>query len=184
MNVFFSFLQNFQPNVTLGPELTNSVQLQVKTVDSTVEAGAQFQQMVNIECTTDFTAQPDLNVNFTCNGKGHKVPLKIPISVNKFMEPTEMDGNNFFARWKNLSMYEYFLLYFLAQKFMLFYSLIQTWPRSPKDLQSSISHGPHPSQDQINRLRIFHSGRHRSQSWQLRLRWNHPHKNGSNWMSS
>ena len=107
MNVFL-FLQNFQPNVTLGPELTNSVQLQVKTVDSTVEAGAQFQQMVNIECTTDFTAQPDLNVNFTCNGKGHKVPLKIPISVNKFMEPTEMDGNNFFARWKNLSMYEYF----------------------------------------------------------------------------
>ena len=101
---FFPFLQNFQPNVTLGPELTNSVQLQVKTVDSTVEAGAQFQQMVNIECTTDFTAQPDLNVNFTCNGKGHKVPLKIPISVNKFMEPTEMDGNNFFARWKNLSM--------------------------------------------------------------------------------
>lgn len=99
----FPFL-NFQPNVTLGPELTNSVQLQVKTVDSTVEAGAQFQQMVNIECTTDFTAQPDLNVNFTCNGKGHKVPLKIPISVNKFMEPTEMDGNNFFARWKNLSI--------------------------------------------------------------------------------
>jgi len=99
----FPFL-NFQPNVTLGPELTNCVQLQVKTVDSTVEAGAQFQQMVNIECTTDFTAQPDLNVNFTCNGKGHKVPLKIPISVNKFMEPTEMDGNNFFARWKNLSM--------------------------------------------------------------------------------
>jgi len=99
----FPFL-NFQPNVTLNPELNSSLVLQVKTVDSTVEAGAQFQQMVNIECTTDFTAQPDLNVNFTCNGKAHKVPLKVPISVNKFMEPTEMNGDAFFARWKNLSM--------------------------------------------------------------------------------
>ena len=88
----------------MNPELTTSLELQVKTVDSTVEAGAQFQQMVNIECKTDFTAQPDLNVNFTCNGKGHKVPLKVPISINKFMEPTEMNGDSFFQRWKNLSI--------------------------------------------------------------------------------
>ena len=33
-------------------------QFQVKTVDSTVEAGAQFQQMVNVECVTDFHTQP------------------------------------------------------------------------------------------------------------------------------
>ena len=44
--------QSFQPVVTLSPELTSSLVLQVKNVDSTVEAGAQFQQMVNIECTT------------------------------------------------------------------------------------------------------------------------------------
>ena len=90
--------------VTLSPELTPSLQLQVKSVDSTVEAGAQFQQMVNIECVADFTQQPDLNVVFTCNGKPYKLALKIPISINKFMEPTEMNGDAFFARWKNLSM--------------------------------------------------------------------------------
>jgi len=89
--------------VTLSPELTSSLTSQVKSVDSTVEAGAQFQQMVNIECLADFTAQPDLNVNFTCNGRPHKIPLKIPISINKFMQPTEMVGDAFFARWKNLS---------------------------------------------------------------------------------
>merc|ERR1712051_826787 len=98
----FPFI-NFQPIVTLSPELTSSLTSQVKSVDSTVEAGAQFQQMVNIECLTDFTAQPDLNVNFTCNGRPHKIPLKIPISINKFMQPTEMVGDAFFARWKNLS---------------------------------------------------------------------------------
>jgi len=99
----FPFI-NFQPIVTLSPELTSSLSSQVKSVDSTVEAGAQFQQMVNIECLADFTSQPDLNVNFTCNGRPHKIPLKIPISINKFMQPTEMNGDAFFARWKNLSI--------------------------------------------------------------------------------
>jgi len=99
----FPFI-NFQPNVTLSPELSPALNLQVKSVDSTVEAGAQFQQMVNIECLADFTAQPDLCVNFTANGRPHKVPLKLPISINKFMQPTEMNGDAFFARWKNLSI--------------------------------------------------------------------------------
>jgi len=99
----FPFI-NFQPIVTLSPELQSSLTSQVKSVDSTVEAGAQFQQMVNIECLADFTSQPDLNVNFTCNGKPHKIPLKLPISINKFMQPTEMNGDAFFTRWKNLSI--------------------------------------------------------------------------------
>lgn len=94
---------NFQPIVTSSPELQPCITLQVKTVDSTVEAGAQFQQMVNIECVTDFNSQPDINLSFTYNGQPHKLALKVPISINKFMEPTEMNGEAFFARWKNLS---------------------------------------------------------------------------------
>ncbi len=55
-----SLFQNFQPMVTGSPDLASSLQLQVKSVDSTVEAGAQFQQMVNLECVMDFSTQPDL----------------------------------------------------------------------------------------------------------------------------
>ena len=76
----------------------------MKSVDSTVEAGAQFQQMVNLECAQDFSLHPDLNVSFTCNNRPHKISIKLPISINKFMEPTEMNGDAFFARWKNLSV--------------------------------------------------------------------------------
>ena len=46
---------------------------------------------------------PDLNLSFNVNGQPHKLSLKVPISVNKFMEPTEMNGEAFFSRWKNLS---------------------------------------------------------------------------------
>merc|ERR1719192_92970 len=95
---------NFQPIVTCSPELQRSLSIQVKTVDSTVEAGAQFQQMVNLECVEDFTLLPDLNVSFTVGGRSQKISIKLPISINKFMEPTEMNGDAFFSRWKNLSL--------------------------------------------------------------------------------
>ena len=90
--------------MTCNPELAQALVLQVKNVDSTIEAGAQFQQMVNLECVADFAVHPDLNVSFSLNGVPHKLSLKIPVSINKFMEPTEMNGDAFFARWKNLSM--------------------------------------------------------------------------------
>ncbi|XP_023326510.1 AP-2 complex subunit alpha [Eurytemora carolleeae] len=99
-----SLIQNFQPHVSCSPVLATQILLQVKDVDSTVEAGAQFQQMLNIECITDFTEQPDLNLSFTYNGERQTVNCKLPMSVNKFIEPTEMNAEAFFTRWKNLSI--------------------------------------------------------------------------------
>jgi len=32
-----------------------------------------------------------------------KIEIKLPLSVNKFMEPAEMDASQFFQRWKLLS---------------------------------------------------------------------------------
>jgi len=47
-------LQAFDPSVSCGGELATKVSVQVKPVDTTVEAGAQVQQMINIECIEDF----------------------------------------------------------------------------------------------------------------------------------
>jgi len=95
---------NFKTDLTCSPVLGMALLLQVKQLDSTVEAGAQFQQMVNVECVTDFTEQPDLQLDFNYNGAPQTVNLKLPISINKFIEPTEMNAEAFFSRWKNLSM--------------------------------------------------------------------------------
>jgi len=84
--------------------LSLALLLQVKQVDSTVEAGAQFQQMVNVECVQDFNEHPDLCVNFYYNGNPTTIKCKLPISINKFIEPTEMSSEVFFSRWKNLSL--------------------------------------------------------------------------------
>ena len=91
------YFQNFCPAVTCSPTLSLALMLQVKEGDSTVEAGAQFQQMVNVECVQDFTEQPDLNISFFYNGNPSSIKCKLPISINKFIEPTEMTsevGNN------------------------------------------------------------------------------------------
>ena len=60
--------------------------------------------MVNVECVTDFDEQPDLNLSFYINGSPQSINIKLPISINKFIEPTEMNGEVFFSRWKNLSL--------------------------------------------------------------------------------
>ena len=37
------------------------------------------------------------------SGVQQKLHLKLPVTPNKFIEPTEMNSEAFFARWKNLS---------------------------------------------------------------------------------
>lgn len=46
---------------------------------------------------------PDLSVSFTYGNVPQRLALHVPLSVNKFFEPTDMNGESFFARWKNLS---------------------------------------------------------------------------------
>lgn len=45
--------------------------------------------------------------------------MKLPLTINKFFEPTEMNGESFFARWKNLGGYIKFFL------FLFFFSFIK-----------------------------------------------------------
>ncbi|KAJ8939959.1 hypothetical protein NQ318_006140 [Aromia moschata] len=63
---------------------------------------AQIQQMINAECIDDYTDAPSIVVSFVCNNVSQKITIKLPLTINKFFEPTEMNGESFFARWKNL----------------------------------------------------------------------------------
>lgn len=49
------------------------------------------------------TDLPDLIVSFTYGNVPQRLALHLPLSCNKFFEPTDMNGESFFARWKNLS---------------------------------------------------------------------------------
>ncbi|XP_053209086.1 AP-2 complex subunit alpha-like [Panonychus citri] len=94
--------QNFLPNITTPGDLSRALNIQVKPVESVIEAGAQVHQALNIECVEDFKERPALIVQFTYAGQQQRFDLLIPLTINKFFEPTVMGAADFFARWKKL----------------------------------------------------------------------------------
>uniref|UniRef100_A0A667WPL0 Adaptor related protein complex 2 subunit alpha 2 n=1 Tax=Myripristis murdjan TaxID=586833 RepID=A0A667WPL0_9TELE len=81
---------------------TASVDFLCSPVDPTVDGGAQVQQILNIECLSDFTEAPVLNIQFRYGGTLQSIAVKLPIMLNKFFQPTEMMSQDFFQRWKQL----------------------------------------------------------------------------------
>ncbi|KAL6468534.1 hypothetical protein MHYP_G00220580 [Metynnis hypsauchen] len=73
-----------------------------KTADPVVDGGAQLQQILNIECLSDFVEAPVLNINFRYGGSVQNIAVKLPVTLNKFFQPTEMMSQDFFQRWKQL----------------------------------------------------------------------------------
>lgn len=95
--------QNFTSTLVCSDELKSSLNLQTKPVESTVDGGAQVQQVINIECVQEFVEVPVLNIQFRYGGAFHNFSVKLPITINKFFQPTEMEAQDFFQRWKQLS---------------------------------------------------------------------------------
>ncbi|KAJ1073058.1 hypothetical protein K5549_015201 [Capra hircus] len=89
--------QNFSPTVVHPGDLQTHLAVQTKRVASQVDGGAQVQQVLNIECLRDFLTPPLLSVRF-------RLTLKLPVTINKFFQPTEMAAQDFFQRWKQLSL--------------------------------------------------------------------------------
>ncbi|XP_076143440.1 AP-2 complex subunit alpha-2 isoform X3 [Alosa pseudoharengus] len=94
---------NFASNVVCQETLASQLNVHLKPVDPTVDGGAQLQQIINIECVSDFVEAPVLNIQFRYGGTLQNIAVKLPITLNKFFQPTEMMSQDFFQRWKQLS---------------------------------------------------------------------------------
>uniref|UniRef100_A0A1B0BC94 AP-2 complex subunit alpha n=1 Tax=Glossina palpalis gambiensis TaxID=67801 RepID=A0A1B0BC94_9MUSC len=94
---------NFVPALQWESDNALKLNVQMKPVEPTLEAGAQIQQLLTAECIEDYADAPTIEVNFRYNGAQQKFNIKLPLTINKFFEPTEMNADSFFARWKNLS---------------------------------------------------------------------------------
>ncbi|EFB23929.1 hypothetical protein PANDA_006258, partial [Ailuropoda melanoleuca] len=96
--------QNFSPTVVHPGDLQTHLAVQTKRVAAQVDGGAQVQQVLNIECLRDFLTPPLLSVRFRYGGAPQSLTLKLPVTINKFFQPTEMAAQDFFQRWKQLSL--------------------------------------------------------------------------------
>ncbi|KAL1459862.1 hypothetical protein WDU94_011815 [Cyamophila willieti] len=95
-------LTNFSVVLSNPVDWLNKMNTQIKPIEPILEAGAQIQQLVNAECIDDYTDAPSLSISFVYNGVVQKIQMKLPLTMNKFFEPTEMNADAFFSRWKNL----------------------------------------------------------------------------------
>jgi len=103
-----SKFDQFKVNIIYPGILSTQLLCQAKTVDSEIEAGAQFQQLINVVCLQHFSQSPVISIAFTYTGKDNSQQsftksLYLPIFINKFLEPTVMTQEQFFARWKQLN---------------------------------------------------------------------------------
>lgn len=61
------FVQNFQPVLSWSAENALKLNVQIKSVEPTLEAGAQIQQMLTAECIDDFTGKSLHPKNYILN---------------------------------------------------------------------------------------------------------------------
>uniref|UniRef100_A0A3Q2Y4R3 AP-2 complex subunit alpha n=1 Tax=Hippocampus comes TaxID=109280 RepID=A0A3Q2Y4R3_HIPCM len=106
MYVFFgnktsSQFVSFSSSVTtMNPQ----VNVHAKAVDPVIEGGAQVQQILNIECVSEFSDAPLLSIHFRYGGAPQNISVQLPVMLNKFFQPTEMTSQDFFQRWKQLGL--------------------------------------------------------------------------------
>jgi AP-2 complex subunit alpha len=68
-----------------------------------LESGAQVQQLFEVECKGVFTSSPKLRIRFNRDGGPMCIVLRLPVLLNKFLEPlSSMSASDFFQRWKQL----------------------------------------------------------------------------------
>lgn len=71
--------------------------------NSIIKPMGELIQQINVECVNDFSHLPELTCLFSCNNIQSKFKIRLPVLISKFFEPTSMDSQAFFTRWKNLS---------------------------------------------------------------------------------
>ncbi|XP_052065520.1 AP-2 complex subunit alpha-2-like isoform X1 [Mytilus californianus] len=109
LGIFFGNKTSFQftgftADLVCPGNLGDQLSCQPKPAGEVIECGAQNQQVIQAECVTEFSEAPVLNISYTMSGSIQRINLKLPIILNKFIEPAEMDSATFFTRWKALSL--------------------------------------------------------------------------------
>ncbi|KAI4905326.1 hypothetical protein NFI96_001769 [Prochilodus magdalenae] len=94
------FRQNLDNNLYIAWIILS---VHTKAADPVVDGGAQLQQILNIECLSVFVEAPVLDIHFRYGGSAQNLSIKLPVTLNKFFQPTEMTSQDFFQRWKQLS---------------------------------------------------------------------------------
>lgn len=97
-------LINFSTTLYIPETSQQLMTLQAQPAAPLIAAGAQLQQLITVTCTGCFPDVPLIHLTFTNAGVPVSLVLRLPILINKFFKGTTMGAQDFFTRWKNLSI--------------------------------------------------------------------------------
>ncbi|XP_064399538.1 AP-2 complex subunit alpha-2-like [Halichondria panicea] len=108
IGVFFgnkstSPLKNFSSALTLPGDLASSLGVVAKPIATSIEGGAQVQQVIDATALNIYTEAPRLAITFNLGGTPHSFVLKLPVPISKYLEATTLSSADFFQRWKALA---------------------------------------------------------------------------------
>jgi len=92
------------PLTSLGTQVeqTSTLAVQSAPLASTLNPRTQLQQQLMVECLEAYGEPPQIQVRFVGPTGPTQHVLRLPIPASKFVSPLQIDGAEFFRRWKAL----------------------------------------------------------------------------------
>jgi AP-2 complex subunit alpha len=107
----FGRIMLYYGNVTPAP-ITNfsvsalphtGVAVQAQATPPQIEGGVQLQQPIVVTCNQEFFEPPALGLQFVSNGRPVQLMVPLPLALSKFIEPLQLNKDDFFHRWRQIS---------------------------------------------------------------------------------
>nr|POF04090.1 ap-2 complex subunit alpha [Quercus suber] len=93
-------IQSF--TTTLDNPSSETLKIDTKSLpDTTVQPGAQTQQMIMFEAKNVFTNPPTFRISYVA-GSLQALTLKLPVAPHKYMDGAVLNSDDFFKRWKQI----------------------------------------------------------------------------------
>jgi len=90
-------------NITTNINTFNSLQLSASLPPSTIEPKKQEQQTIDVVCHGEIPDSPTMQFNYLIGGRPFTQQLRLPMVVNKFIQPVRLTDKEFLQNWAQLS---------------------------------------------------------------------------------
>jgi AP-2 complex subunit alpha len=95
-------MTSFTTTLDLDESEKENLTWDVKTMpDSSIPPAQQSREVIMFECKKVFEKPPTIRISYLA-GALQALTLKLPLTVHKFMDPAELEADDFFKRWKQI----------------------------------------------------------------------------------
>jgi len=102
--LYYGNFTNDKMNLTTALSAENMTVQPVGPLPSVLDSKKQVQQQLNITNNGEFYEPPLIKVNYSAAGKNLQKVLKLPLSVNKFIAPLQLNEPEFLKMWTESSV--------------------------------------------------------------------------------